>query len=202
MADELQALLDRIHSQGIEKTQAESEKLLAEARAGAERILADAKREAEKILSDSRTESATLVSKGRESLQQAARDTLLSLRKELQDRLATVVAACCARAFDPASVQQLVGELVQSYANQGGQVERVELLVSEESLAGLQDQLLAALGDDLRQRTELKPVRGMSGGIKLVFNGDDVVYDFSDEALASALCAFLNPRLAELVNPE
>ena len=35
--------------------------------------------------------------------------------------------------------------------------------------------------------------------ITCVFNGADVVYDFSDQALAEALATFLNPKLAAVV---
>ena len=47
MAEELQGLLDKIQTEGIEKAESEKSKIIAEAKAEAARIVGEAKKQAE-----------------------------------------------------------------------------------------------------------------------------------------------------------
>lgn len=198
MADELQALLDRIHQDGVQKAAAEREKLLAEARAEADRITQEARQQAAAAVAAARREAETSVRKGQEALRQAARDTLLSLRQQLQERLRGVVRAGVGEALTPEALAPLLARLVEGLLTRG-EAAAIEVLVDGAAAERLQAGFLRALAADLRQRAAVVPVAGLGGGFKLVFDKQDVVYDFSDTALAEALCTFLNPKLAELV---
>ena len=41
--------------------------------------------------------------------------------------------------------------------------------------------------------------KALANGFKLVFSGEDVVYDFSDEALTEAISAHLSPALGAIL---
>jgi len=199
MADDLQALLDRINREGVEKAEAERQRILGEARAEAGRIVENARSEAEQRVTDARQEAENLLKRGTEALRQAARNTLLSLRNQLQQRLHDVVCRCAGEALTPELMGDLIRQMTEAYAKQGFAIDQVDVLLPEDRLDALRDGLLAGLGQDLRAKTELHPQPGRHGGFQLSFNGADVVYDFTDRALAEVLCAYLNPALAELV---
>jgi V/A-type H+-transporting ATPase subunit E len=199
MADELQALLERIQAEGIRKIQAERETLLAAARTEAARIVKAAQDEAARLSAVARQENDTLAAKGQAALRQAARDTLLSLRQELQKRVQEVVRRGVGEALSPEALAAILQHLVHAYVNSGGRLSKLEVLLRPEDLARVESGFRARLQEDLRKRVSLQPVPGLKAGFRLVFNGTDVMYDFSDEALAETLTSFLSPKLAELV---
>ena len=199
MADELQSLLSRINEEGVKKAEAEREGILSEARRQAENIVREAKANAESIEKEARENADLLVQKGRQSLQQASRDTLLSLRMQLQERLRAVVRTSVTEALDAQALADIVVDFIKAYQSQGDQVERLEVLLPEDRLDDLKSTLLNKLGRDLRENTRISPVPDLEGGFRVAVNESDVYYDFSDEALAEVLCTYLNPQLAELV---
>ena len=79
----VQELLEKLRKQGVNSGRAEGEKLLSEARAKAEAIVADAQKEAENIVAKARKEADFTENSGRESLEMAARDTVLNLKSYL-----------------------------------------------------------------------------------------------------------------------
>lgn len=202
MADELQALLDRINQEGVAKADEQREKIVSEARQEADRLIHEARTKADGIVSDAREQADLLAEKGRASLQQAARDTLLSLRQALQDRMQTVARECIGTDVSPEKLADVIGEMAVKYTEVEGKVKSLEVLASESQADAVRDHLQDALGQDLRDHTEVSPLKDMGGGFKLVFNDEDVFYDFSDKALAEILCMFVNPRIAEIVHSE
>ncbi|MEP0455471.1 MAG: hypothetical protein ABJD57_21670, partial [Roseibium sp.] len=83
----VQALIDRLKSEGISAGQAEADALLANAEAKAHDIVARAEAEASAILTKARTEAEKEQAATRDSLQIAARDLVLNLRNELETRI-------------------------------------------------------------------------------------------------------------------
>lgn len=199
MADELQALLDRIHEDGLKKAEAERQALLDKASDEAKRLIAEAKAEAERLRHEAEQSAALLQAKGEQSLRQAARDVLLSLRGELSRRVVAVARAGTVDALAGPALADLIATLVQRFVETGGREQRLEVLLSPEQQAALAAGLEKALAADLRKHVELSPVAGLKGGFRLKIAGEDVVYDFTDEALAEALSTFLSPKLAALV---
>ena len=201
MAEEdLQALLERIREDGVERARRESEKILAEARAEADRIVREARERAEALTAEAERKAEESRVRGEQALRQAARDVVISLRGVLQQRVRALVRGMVREALAPERMGEIVVELARAYAASGMKVDRVEVLLPQERLTELRDGLLAALAEDLRRNTELNPT-DITGGFQVVFNGEDVVYDFSDDALAETLASFLNPALAELIRP-
>ena len=200
MADELQALLDRISSEGLDKAEQQSAELLGASRAEASAVLSEARDQAARIVSDAEREQRVLAEKGRESLQQAARDVLLSLRGQLEERIRRVTKAFVGEAMGADVLAGIVAELVRSYVAQHGSESRVEALLNPAQVAELAQALGARLGEELRANCELTPVPTIDAGFMLTFGDQEAVYDFTDEALSEALAAFLNPKLREILS--
>ena len=93
MADELQSLLQKINDEGVKKAEAERERILAEADAEAKRLVAEANAEAEKQLAAAKSECEALRKRAESAVAQAARDILLKLKAELEERLRGTSAA-------------------------------------------------------------------------------------------------------------
>ena len=76
MADELQALLDKINDEGIKKAEQQQQAILEQARQEAARIIARAKEQADTLTANAENNAALLTQKGEEALRQAARDKI------------------------------------------------------------------------------------------------------------------------------
>ena len=199
MADELQSLLDRIQADGLQKAAAERDRILSAARAEAEQLLAQARHEAARLTAEARSEADRLAVSGKTALQQAARDTLLALREQLQERLRRILATAVSDHFQGEMIAAILEIAVKAYIANGGRVERLEILVHEKERWTLEKIFLTRLAADLRTRVHIAPRPDINNGFKLIFNGCGMVYDFTDAALTDTLHAFLSPRLAELL---
>jgi V/A-type H+-transporting ATPase subunit E len=199
MADELQALLNRITEEGLKKAEAERLAMVEKASVEANRIIAAATTTAAKLVEEGRREAALLCEKGEQSLRQAARDVLLSLRSELQKRLAEVAKSTAGNALDAPAMAAILADLARHFAASGGREQRLEVLLNPAQVEALRRALGEALAADLRARVDLSPVPSVKAGFRLRLSGSDVVYDFSDEALAAAISGFLGPKLVAIV---
>ena len=85
MSDQLQDLLQRVYQEGVQKAQAEAERLINEAQAKADDTVSKAKAEAEIIVSDAHTKAEELKKNSETDLKMAASHTLNSVKQQLVD---------------------------------------------------------------------------------------------------------------------
>ncbi len=199
MADELQALLNKIDEEGLKKTEVKRAALLSQANKEAENILDEAREQAEKILADARREAQLLEQNSEQALRQAARDVLLGLRSEMEKRVRQAVENLLKDSLPGKDLAGIISSLCTSYLTGQGEQARLEVLLEPGQFAELEGAVKSSLAEDLRKRCSLAPAKNLSGGFKLVFKGSDVLYDFSDQALAEAIAAHLSPRIAGIL---
>ncbi len=197
MADELQGLLDRINKEGLEKAEAEKKQILEEAEKEAKAVVDKAKAEAEDIIKDAKREAATLQASGEAGLQQASRDVLISLESQLKEILSNTVKTSVGEAMTADQLATIVGELAAAYARDGAA--SLQVLASEAQLEQLQQTFQAKLAAQFKDGMEIKPVPGVDAGVKVSFDGSAMVHDFTSDAVAEMLCAYLNPRILQVI---
>ncbi len=199
MAEDLQGLLERINQEGIKKTQAEKDRILAEAKEQADRIVKEAKAESERLIAEAREEGAKLQRAGEDKLKQAARDVVISLESQLKAQLTALVKACVGEALTPALVADLVLALSEAYGSRKGQVTSVDVLVPQARLDEFEAALTGKLGERFREGLRIAPVKGIDAGIQVSFDGESVFHDFTDDAITEMLCAYANPRIVAIL---
>ena len=200
MADELQALLDRISEEEIKKAEAQCGKLLSDAKAEAAGIVEAATAEAAAMKDAAKKESEMLVEKGKESLRQASRDLLISLRSELEKRVVRTVENLMTATMRGPARADLVAKVIVGFKKSDGTVDDLKILLNADEFATLESQVKAALADDLKKHCELAPLPGIAGGFKVVFKENGVVYDFTDKSLAESICGSVTPKLAAILS--
>ena len=199
MADELQALLERLDRDGVQKGEEAKEKLIAQAQSEAKAILAEARTQASALTAQAEKECAMMRQKAEEALRQSGRQILLQVRQELQSRVQNAVNSLLKAELKPGAVAQIIAQLCENYLKNQGGVDDLAVLVPEAQLAELSEAVKAALAAELQQHVSLKPDKRLSGGFKLQFAGSVVVYDFTDEALAEAIASHLSPSLGAVL---
>ena len=196
MTEDLQFLLEKINADGVEKAKAEPERIIGAAHARAKAILDAAKHEAEQTLAAAKLEADAFGRRTEESVRQAARDTLLSVEKDVTAMLTTLLLEEVNAAMnDPHFIATLAEEAVRAY-----------LTGNDGAVADIATS--AALVDVLRAKLAAAAARGVTvvtdertgSGFKVRLAGGRVEHDFTGAAVATALARGLRPRLAALLS--
>lgn len=197
MTEDLQGLLNRIQEDGLQKSEAERAKILAEAEARAAKIIADAEARAAETEKKAASDAAALKEKAEESIRQAARDIIIALRSEMQQRLQSVVKSCVGSAMDQNLMVALIYEMAKKYAENPS--DKLEVLLPAAAREQMESGLLNALGQDLAARTKILGEPELESGLQIGFRDGSVFLDFSDEALSELICSYIGPKLAAIL---
>lgn len=199
MSDAIQPLLERIHTEGLKKAEAERDNLLSEAQAKADQILAEAQKKAEEIRSQAEKDAEASLQRGTTALEQAARDVLLRLRTEIA-RQVNVAAqkASSATLSSQDVVAGLIVDLVKAQASTGS----VQIEAHPELGEHLQNALPALLKDagSSAEATVIMNPKTQSG-FTLRFGESAEGIDCTENAVAEWLSSGLRKELADLFTP-
>lgn len=190
----VQALIDRLHEEGIKSGREESEKILREAKREAARILDDAKREAEKLKAESLAKIEAERTAAHEMLQAAGRDAILTLREQLMMQFAHHIKNVTGAKLDDAAFLEKMILAIAGHVLSAEEAENLEILVGTQGMeAGEADRFIEALmAQELARGITIAPYGGR--GILLKISGGDVVIDLSNEALSELIFRLLTPR--------
>ena len=210
----IEALIERLRSEGVGSGRAEAEKILKDAQGDAQTILSKAREEAEQIVSRSRTEAANLEKAGRQALEVAARDTVLDLKNRLSQRAAREMKRLV---NEEVQRQEILEKLILEVAGQAREktigAGAVEILLPEKLVslgdiakdpAHLQAGSLGRFAELvarnlLRQGITLTTSPNVKAGIKVRLTDKGVDLDLSDQAIADVLLQHLQPRFRALL---
>lgn len=193
----VQELLEKIKRDGVESAEAKAAEILKDAEAQKRRILEDAEKEAKAIVEKGRAEIAKAEASGRAALLQASRDLLISFRGELEKTLAAIVRSEADAAFDADTVKKALPAILEAWSKDGR--DDLSVLLPEATLKSIEAYLRDKLSAQLKKGMEIKPVRELKAGFRIAEKGGAAYYDFSAEAVASMLGAYMNARLAAIV---
>jgi len=207
----VQALIDRLKSEGVSAGQTEGDEILSKAKAKADEIVSEAQKRADALLADARAEAAKEKAATEDGLKVAARDLVLSLRNELGDRiqqeagrlvgttlgdeqfLEKLILAMAGNAKDNASVvdtepmEIVLPEKVVTFEELKQSPEAVEP-------GTLTHFVIALAGEALRDGVTFSTAPGFDG-IKVKLTDRNVSIDLTEEAIATLLKRHLQPRL-------
>ncbi|MDP2815063.1 MAG: V-type ATP synthase subunit E [Rectinemataceae bacterium] len=194
---QLQELLDKIKTEGVESARGQAAKIIAGADAKAEGILADVEREARSIRETARAEAAKNIEAGNAALTQSARDLILSFKDRIAEMLKIAVMDQAAASLTPENLAEILPEVLKKSFVSG--TDDISIFLSPDIFAKLDKGFAASLSAELKRGVDIKPFPGVVAGFRIVEKNGSVHYDFSAEALAELLARRLNARLAETV---
>jgi len=197
MAEDIKSLIEKIQQEGIKAAEEKSQEIEAEARQQAQRILEKAQADADGLISQAKEKNAKMEQNTQAALQQAGRDLLLSLRKEINTMLDKLMVSRVADALKPEELIKIITALVNDYkAQEKGQV---IISLKKEDLEKLEKGLLNELKEEARKGITLKPSEEILGGFTISFDTGKSLFDFTDKALAEYIGTYLKPKLNEIL---
>ena len=138
MAEELQSLIEKINRDGVEKANAEAERIIAAAKEKAAEIVKAAKDEADRYEAAAKDEAQASAARAEETLRQAARDVVISVEGAVQRLLERLLSADVDAALaDPATAAAIAGDAIREMSSGG------EVLAGPKIVAAVRSQLAA-----------------------------------------------------------
>ena len=199
MADDLQSLLDRIQKDGVDRAEAEGRRLLAEARDKADRLVAEAETRARRTLAEAEERATAFEARGRQALQQAARDTVLSVEEGIQRAFRGIVGRAVDQALTTDTLREMLVRVVRSYIEREGDCSGISLLIPQERQAEIAAFFMGEFKEAIQKGLSIQGDPQVLSGFRVAMADDRLYHDFSREAIVDALCQFLRPQLAEIM---
>jgi len=191
----LDGLIEKIKQDGIVEAQRSAAEIIKKAEANAQEIISNAKQSAEKITAEGQQNAAKLQANAEAAVRQAARDTVLVTKENLQKLFDRVFRKEIAKTLSPEFMKDLIVNMVKSATAET----RFEFVVAENDVEKLKTLVLAATRDSLKEPVTFRVDRGIAAGFRVARNGEEVYYDFTDQSITEVLQEFLNPAIRTLI---
>ncbi len=200
MAEELQHLIERIQKEAVEKAEQQAAEIISKAKEKAAAIVREAEAKAKAMLEKAEKDAQAFTERSRKTLEQAARDLLISVGQGVENILKDIVAEAVDQALTPDVLKQMLVKMAEAYAARGGSETRIDLLISPKD----KDDIVRFFAEQYRRRllhgVEIHVDNELFKGFRVSFVDGNVYHDFSKQAIADALTQFLRPQLAEIVH--
>jgi V/A-type H+-transporting ATPase subunit E len=212
----VQELIDQIRGQGVKAAQDEAERTLSAARKEAAAVRAKAQAEARETVKAARDQVEAEKAAGAEAIRNAARDSLLELRNQVQKAFEVHVRHLVSHHLEDSGfirslILVLAGQAAEQFINDHDAV----VFVARASAGGadtthsegaLRDKIdsavLGAAGGMLREGIQLLGDDTITGGVRVRLAGENLEIDMTDQALSRLLLKQLLPRYRAIVQEE
>ena len=200
MAEELQHLIDRIQKEAVDTAEKQSEQLIAQAKQKAAAMVKEAEEKARTTLEKADNDAKAYTERSIKTLNQAARDLLITVGQGIENVLADIVDETVEQALTIDAMKEMLVKVVEAYVAKGGTESRLEVLVSQKDQQEIVRFFESRYRQKLGQGLQLRAENEVFKGFKVSFAGGRVYHDFTKEAIAESLTNFLRPHLAEIVH--
>lgn len=197
MAEELKELIEKIQLEGVRAAEDKALVIEAEARARADRATEKGAKEAERMISEARAEIRRLEEGAKNSIKQASRDTMLSLRKEICSMLERIVANHVHKALSAEELAKMLAAMIKSHGGEDKQ--NIVVSLKKEDLEKVEKAVFSELGQETKKGITLKTTTDIHGGFLISYDSGRSYFDFSDKALAEYISLRLKARLGDIV---
>ena len=199
MAEEIKHLLDRIQKDGVEKAQEQAKAIVAEAQAEARRIVDEGRRQADEMRKQSERDAEKFRESARRALEQSGRDVLISVGKGIEALLNQCVMREVGKALTADALKEMLARMSAIYleANLGEGKQTLELSQQDK------DALTAFFDEKLREMLDkgldIQVNPRIQKGYRLSIRDKNLYHDFTQQAIADEMGAFLQPELQKIV---
>ncbi len=193
--DKIQELTSKLYEEGVQKGNAEAEKIIADAQKKEKQILDDANSKAQQII-DAANEKSTEISNHAESeLKLYASQALEGLKSEVTNIITEKLAASSVKAAlsEKEFMQKLIMNLMQNWA------EKQTMIVSVENKDELENYIKANAKTLLDKKLKIEEVNGVKTGFEIAPDDGTYKVKFGEEEFVEYFKEFLRPQIQKLL---
>ncbi|MEI8349424.1 MAG: V-type ATP synthase subunit E family protein [Candidatus Omnitrophota bacterium] len=198
MTEDLKGLIEKIQLEGVQVAEEKAKSIEQEARLTAQSIVENAVQESQKLLAAAREQIDKATVSAESSLTQAARDLLISLRKEISVILDRIIVLNVRKALVPQELSRIICALIKEYAS-GNDKGNILVSFNKDDLQALEQGLLSELKTEVKNKIVLASSDEIQAGFRISYDAGKSYYDFTDQALAEYISRQLEPHLAEIL---
>ncbi|MBE0434532.1 MAG: hypothetical protein IBX56_01870 [Methylomicrobium sp.] len=212
----VEKLIERLREEAINAGQAKAEDIVLNAQKRAAWIVEEAEQEAQLLIEKARAEAEALKSSGVDALRLAGRDALLKLRDTLLGSFSQEVMRVVGKQMAKSEfIEQLILALAGRVREKTGLDQNSKIIFQlPEDIIGVEDlrrnpeelkqgalsHLTAAIASDLlRDGVSFEVSNQIKSGIVIKLEENNMVIDFTDEAVATLFLEHLQPRFRALL---
>ena len=194
MAEDLQYLMERIQKDAVDKAENDAAAIIAKAKEKAAEIVKAAEAEASAKLEKADKDAEAFTERSERTLEQAARDLLLSVGKNLEKMVMDLLNLEVEKSLDESTVKSMLLTLAKNYSSD------VEVDFSEADARKLSSFVMGEFAKLLKGGVKVESDKGVKFGFRVKLDGGHVTHEFTEAAMADALSALLRPQLSRVVN--
>lgn len=193
MEIQIQELIDSIKKDGLEQAKKDAVAYLENAKAEADRIVADANDEAAKLIEKAKKEIALEEKSSKATLEQAARDAVLSFKKGVEQELDKIMNEEVSASVDGALLERLIDEVVSS------DLVGKDAVIEVKDAKAVSEAFVKKLSDKVKKGLTIKSSNQVSGGFRVIEKDGSGYIDLTEREIAALLKPYLNESLKELI---
>ena len=194
MAEDLQALMERIQKDAVDKAELEANAIISKAKEKAAAIVKAAEDEAKAKLEQADKDAEAFTERSGRTLEQAARDLLLSVGKNLEKMILDLLSLQIEKSLDESTVKNMLLTIAKSYSSD------IEIDFSDADAKILSSFVMGEFAKQLKAGVKVESDKGVKFGFRVKLDGGKVSHEFTEQAMAESLSALLRPQLAKIVN--
>ncbi len=195
---QIQDLVDSIKRDGIAEAEKKAAVIISEAKEKAAELVRAGAKDAAKLMEDAKKESNVLEQSAKAAIEQAGRDVMLSLKKNIQAQFDRLLEEKVSKSLTANDLVTLIVSVVKS-----GLIDPAKFAIEmhESDFKKLGASLQTDLAKELKAGLEIRPVNAVAVGFRLTSKDGSSYYDFSEEEIARMLAPFLNPVIQDILLP-
>lgn len=199
MSEELQSLLERIEKDGVAKADAQAADIIQKAETKAATLIKEAEAKADALIKQAGVDSQAFEARSAKALDQAARDVILAVERDVAAVFARIAAQEVNTALDADTVRNCVTSLIETYTRADAEGARLAITLSDAQRAAVVDVLTSRFQAELAAGLTITGSDAIPAGFKVAVTDKDVEHDFTGDAVAEALGELLRADLAKIV---
>ena len=194
MAEDLQALMERIQKDAVDKAELEATSIISKAKEKAAEIVKAAEDEAKAKLEQADKDAVAFTERSERTLEQSARDLLLSVGKNLEKMILDLLGLQVEKSLDETTVKSMLLTLAKNYTSD------IEVDFSDADARKLSSFVMGEFAKQLKAGVKVESDKGVKFGFRVKLDQGKVSHEFTEQAMAESLSALLRPQLAKIVN--
>ncbi len=194
MAEDLQALMERIQKDAVDKAELEATSIISKAKEKAAEIVKAAEDEAKAKLEQADKDAVAFTERSERTLEQSARDLLLSVGKNLEKMILDLLSLQIEKSLDETTVKNMLLTIAKSYSS------NIDVEFSEADATKLSSFVMGEFAKQLKAGVKVESDKGVKFGFRVKLDGGKISHEFTEQAMAESLSALLRPQLAKIVN--
>jgi V/A-type H+-transporting ATPase subunit E len=200
MAEEIKDLIARIRQEGVAAGEKQAAQIKSDAEQKAQEIIGKAKIRAAEIIEQAEAEAHKLDQSTRASLEQAGRDLLISLRREISVMLDRLIKHGLRQALKTEDLAEIIAGLIKAAPLSLGS--QIVVSLSRQDKEKLEKEFFKQLAEETKKQIVLKSAQELESGFIISFDAGKSSFDFSSQALTEYISGSLRPELNKILKSE